>query len=419
METESTAPPAWIAHYRAAREGLVVSRLRAVSAIAITLISAATLIDYAVDGEVLLSHWPTRILVVSVGVLGMLLSLSDKVHRDVQSAAGLAVLAAAAVHLEGMIVLAGDSGGGFPFLILLAPLAALILPSTGPGVAVLSVMVVGAHAAGLAVAGGDRDPRVMAIEVMALLSGAFIATWIAFATDAARRRDAQQQADLEAARQQSEDLLQNILPESIAERLKQTNQPIADGFAEATILFADLVGFTPLAGALPPGRVVRELNALFSDFDDEVSRRGLEKIKTIGDCYMVAAGLPEPSDDHADAIVDLAVWLRDRISTWPALEGHPMRLRIGVNTGPVVAGVIGRSKFIYDLWGDAVNVASRMESTGEPGMVQITEETRAALTPGRWKLEAREDVAVKGKGRMRTWIVLGTVAQPEDVAAAS
>jgi|GEM_PF-4078552 len=411
-------PPSWRERYRASREALVVPRLRAVSGIAFVLISLATIIDFAVDGEVLLSHWPTRLLVASVALLGLLLSLSKKVHRDVQSAAGLMVLGAAAVHLEGMIVLAGDTGGGFPFLILLPPLAALLLPSTGPGVALLSVMVVVAHAVGLYFGPDDRDARIMALELMALMSGSFIATWIAFATDAARQRDALQQAALDEARRKSDDLLQNILPEQIADRLKQTEQPIADGFAEVTILFADLVGFTPLAGALPPRRLVRELNELFTAFDEEVERRGLEKIKTIGDCYMVASGLPEPCDDHADAIVDFAMWLRDHISDWPAVEGHPMRLRIGVNTGPVVAGVIGRSKFIYDLWGDSVNVASRMESTGEPDMVQITEETRRALTPGKWSVRARESVQVKGKGIMRTWTVLGPVHADDDSVAA-
>ena len=192
----------------------------------------------------------------------------------------------------------------------------------------------------------------------------------------------------------------------VAEQLKQTSKPIAQGFAEVTILFADLVDFTPLAGTLPPGRLVRELNALFSTFDDEVTRRGLEKIKTIGDCYMVAAGLPDPREDHAEAVLDFALWLRETIATWPDVEGHRLGVRIGINTGPVVAGVIGRSKFIYDLWGDAVNVASRMESTGEAGMVQITDSTRTAVRSGQWVMVPRKDVQVKGKGRMQTWLVM-------------
>jgi len=410
MANASTLPDGWQARYRAARDALIQPRLKVVGGLAFTLISLATLIDFLVDGEVLATHWPTRILVAVVSLLGLLVARTTR--TDLQSAASLAVLGACAVHLELMIVLAGDVGGGFPFLILLGPLAALLLPSTGPGVAMLSGVIVSAHAIGL-IGFRTGDTRVMALELVSLVSGCAIATWIAFATDASRRRDAQHQAELDEARRRSDDLLQNILPERIAEQLKQTSQPIADGFSEVTILFADLVGFTPLAGTLAPGRLVRELNELFTVFDDEVARRGLEKIKTIGDCYMVASGLPDPRADHADAIVDFAMWLRDTIADWPAVEGHEMKLRIGINTGPVVAGVIGRSKFIYDLWGDAVNVASRMESTGDPGMVQITDATREALPPGRWLMVSRDGVDVKGKGLMRTWVVLSPTRRRE------
>lgn len=404
MATAEPQPAGWQERYGAAREALIRPRLRVVSGIALLLISMAMLIDILDDGEVLVTHWPTRILIATTSLVG--LAVARTTRTQLQAAMSLCVFAACAVHLEGMIILAGDVGGGFPFLILLTPLAALLLPSTGIGVAALSSLIVGAHALGLIYFRNDGDARLLALELMSLASGCGIATWIAYVTDDARRRESQQQADLDEARRRSDELLQNILPERVAEQLKQTSQPIAQGFSGVTILFADLVDFTPLAGILPPDRLVRELNALFSAFDDEVTRRGLEKIKTIGDCYMVAAGLPEPSEDHAEAIVDLALWLRETISTWPKVEGHSMRLRIGINTGPVVAGVIGRSKFIYDLWGDAVNVASRMESTGDPGMVQITDATRAAMEPGHWVMVPRKDVEVKGKGRMQTWLVV-------------
>jgi len=404
MASDSPTPAGWQARYQAARRDLIQPRLKAIAGLAFTLISIATLIDYGVDGEVLATHIPTRLLVVVVSLVALALTRTS--NTALQTAASLSVLGACAIHLEGMIILAEDVGGGFPFLILLGPLSALLLPTTGSGVALLSGLIVTAHAIGLIGFRTDGDTRVMALELLSLVSGCAIATWIAFASDTSRRREAQHLADLDEARRRSDDLLQNILPARIAEQLKRTSKPIADGFNEVTILFADLVGFTPLASTVEPARLVRELNELFSAFDQEVSKRGLEKIKTIGDCYMIAAGLPDPREDHADAVVDFAQWLRETIATWPTLEGHKLSLRIGVNTGPVVAGVIGRTKFIYDLWGDAVNVASRMESTGEPGMVQITDNTRNALPPGKWVMVARETVVVKGKGPMRTWAVL-------------
>ena len=409
--------PAWQALYRRNRDRLLPVRVRAISGIALLLISLASVIDGLTGAGLAALAVPTRLLLFGASAVGLALSMPGRAPR-VYTAAAVGVFAACALHVEAMIVLYGDVSGSFPFLLLLAPLAALLLPSTGVEVGVLSVAVVGMHTAGLFSGRVDGDARVLALEMMALVAGCAIATRMALAIDRARRRDAQQQAAIELERARADSLLQNILPHSIAEQLKAESKPIADGFSDVTILFGDIVGFTPLASALDPERLVAELNALFSVFDDEAGRRGLEKIKTIGDCYMVAAGLPSPRADHADAIVDFALWLRDTVASWPEVEGHALQLRIGVNTGPVVAGVIGRSKFIYDLWGDAVNVAARMESTGEPGMVQITEATRQALTSRRVALEARHDVMVKGKGQMRTWVVRpltdeGSASAPE------
>jgi adenylate cyclase len=211
--------------------------------------------------------------------------------------------------------------------------------------------------------------------------------------------------DLAHAR--AEALLLNVLPAEVAERLQSDPNPIADHFDEASILFADVVDFTPLAGRLDAREVVGVLDRLFTSFDEVVDRYGVEKIKTIGDCYMVAAGVPRRRPDHAHALAGLAFELRECAKTClPERHWYDLRLRIGISSGPVVAGVIGRRRFLYDLWGDTVNMASRMESHGTADEIQITRST--------WEL-LREDfvtepiglVDVKGKGEVETWRLVG------------
>ncbi len=202
----------------------------------------------------------------------------------------------------------------------------------------------------------------------------------------------------------SEGLLLNILPAPISARLKETRESIADGFAEVTVLFADIVGFTELSQKLTPAELVDMLNRTFSSFDDLAERIGVEKIKTIGDCYMVAAGLPEKHPDHASRVADMALGMRDALERINIEGGYSLRLRIGLHTGPVVAGVIGKRKFIYDLWGDTVNTASRMESSGAPGEIQVTKEV-FALLDGAFELESRGTIKVKGKGDMETYLL--------------
>jgi adenylate cyclase len=204
----------------------------------------------------------------------------------------------------------------------------------------------------------------------------------------------------------SEALLTNVLPSSIAERLKVATQTIADHFDAATILFADVVDFTPLARRLPPADVVGILDELFSHFDMLVERHGLEKIKTIGDCYMAVAGVPEPCADHARRTALLALDMRD-VLTRSAVAGQAsLELRIGINSGPVVAGVIGTKRFLYDLWGDTVNTASRMEEHGTPGEIQITSATNELLKDEFFCRE-RGTISVKGQGEMETWYLVG------------
>jgi guanylate cyclase len=207
----------------------------------------------------------------------------------------------------------------------------------------------------------------------------------------------------ETAQARVEALLLNILPEEIAERLQDEPQAIADHFDEASILFADVVDFTPLASRLDARAVVALLDRLFTSFDDLVDRHGIEKIKTIGDCYMVAAGVPRHRPDHAHALAYLALEMRECARTClPNGDGGDLRLRIGISSGPVVAGVIGRRRFLYDLWGDTVNMASRMESHGVPDVIQITRSTWE-LVRDDFVTEPRGLVEVKGKGEVETW----------------
>jgi class 3 adenylate cyclase/HAMP domain-containing protein len=215
-------------------------------------------------------------------------------------------------------------------------------------------------------------------------------------------------AELSLEKEKSEQLLLNILPRSIADRLKEDHSAIASAIDEVTILFADIVGFTPLASYLSPIELVNLLNEIFSQFDALAEKHGLEKIKTIGDAYMVVGGLPIPRPDHAEAIARMALDMQTTISKFQSEHHKDFRIRIGINTGPVVAGVIGIKKFIYDLWGDTVNVASRMESHGEPGEIQITQATYEHLEKTNLFIFApRGKITIKGKGEMTTYWLKG------------
>lgn len=218
--------------------------------------------------------------------------------------------------------------------------------------------------------------------------------------------------DRDAALARSDRLLLNVLPRSIAERLKHRPGVIAERYDDVTVLFADVVDFTSFAEQTSPEQLVGFLNDLFTAFDTLAERHGLEKIKTIGDAYMVAGGLPDPRPDHAQAMAELALEMQAELGRQGLTLGVPLELRIGIAEGPVVAGVIGRNKFIYDLWGDTVNTASRMESHGVPGRIQVTEATYRRLQ-GRYRFEDRGEIEVKGKVRQRAYLLVG----PADDAA--
>lgn len=230
--------------------------------------------------------------------------------------------------------------------------------------------------------------------------------------DLERLRLLQLQAEkelVEREREKSERLLLNILPSAIAGRLKGGEKSIANGHEIVSVMFADLCGFTALSRKTTPADLVSMLNGIFTAFDHIVEEHGVEKIKTIGDCYMLVGGIPLHRDDHAAAVAECALEMLDALAALNRDNGTELQMRVGIHTGPVVAGVIGKIKFTYDLWGDTVNVASRMESSGQPGRVHISEQTEAQLR-GRFLLEDRGFVECKGLGPVKTFFLNSPVS---------
>jgi adenylate cyclase len=309
-----------------------------------------------------------------------------------------------------MIPLGGFlDAGGVGLWGILAPLGALVFSEVRSAARWYVAYVVVFLGSGLAgeISGPVWEPLPVWFTSTMLALNIAVGGTIVFtllAVFAAQRRDALAALQVEQAK--AENLLLNILPRSIADKLKAETQPIADHFSSASILFADVADFTPWSERLPPAEVVGYLDRLFSRFDELAERYALEKIKTIGDCYMVAAGVPTPRADHARALALMALDMLDamRSDEGVAHQGH--ELRVGINSGPVVAGVIGRKRFLYDLWGDAVNTASRMESHGTPGRIQITRATYELLRD-EFECEPRGSIAVKGKGEVEAWYLIG------------
>lgn len=223
-----------------------------------------------------------------------------------------------------------------------------------------------------------------------------------------RLRDKEQEylKIIEAEKQKTEELLLNILPEPIAKRLKDGESTIADQYDNVTVLFADIADFTAFSAKMSPQKLVTLLNQIFLLFDELVEKYGLEKIKTIGDAYMVVGGLPTPCQDHGEAIAEMALAMREKIAQLNEEIDENVNIRIGIATGPVIAGVIGMKKFSYDLWGDTVNIASRMESHGVVGKIQVTTATYELLK-NHYVFEKRGMIPIKGKGELETYLLIG------------
>jgi class 3 adenylate cyclase len=318
----------------------------------------------------------------------------------------LAVLLASAVILQVYYQL--DYPGIYPAV----PLSVALATAWAAGHRRWSLLVAGFFVlAGIGVGYQALAPHQPAVQVLGDVTRDIVLfAAVLLLGEAVRTRRA-----LQREQERSERLLLNVLPAPIAARLKQHEDVIADGFPEVTVLFADLVDFTRRSQRSRPQQVVQVLDELFSAFDQLTRRHGLEKIKTIGDAYMVAGGLPEPRPDHPQAVADLALAMRDEVAGRTDPGGQPLQVRIGIDTGPVVAGVIGSDKFSYDLWGDTVNTASRMESSGVPGCIQVTERTYRRLRD-RYRFERRGPVQVKGKGKMVTHFLVGRTNDAAAVA---
>jgi guanylate cyclase len=297
--------------------------------------------------------------------------------------------------------------GGVGVWGILAPLGALVFRSAASGIRWFAAWVVAFLGSGLAaIVFGFPSPMPEWFSSLMLALNISVGGTVVFtllALFARQREDAL--LALRREHERAESLLLNILPGSIAERLKSNPKTIADQFGAASILFADVVDFTPRSERMAPAEVVGVLDRLFGHFDTLAERYGLEKIKTIGDAYMVAAGVPDPRPDHARALANLALDMVESTRPGGAVGDLGLELRVGINSGPVVAGVIGRKRFLYDLWGDAVNTASRMESQGTASQIQVTRAT-CELIAAEFVCEPRGTISVKGKGDMETWYLV-------------
>jgi class 3 adenylate cyclase len=300
-------------------------------------------------------------------------------------------------------------GAGFHYYLLLVPLVILFSPfgkplqrallSAAVGLGYLALWEASNRIAPVYALGAD-ELRGYLIANFALVFVVVMAIGFLFERAATRM-----EGELEWERQRSERLLLNTLPAAIAQRLKDhPDEAIAERHAEVSVLFCDIVGFTRLSERLPPEELVALLNRVFTAFDDLADAHGVEKIKTIGDAYMVAAGLPEARTDHAAVLADLALGMVAAVHALRDETGAALDVRIGIHSGAVVAGVIGRRKFAYDLWGDVVNTAARMESHGVPGAVQVTEAT-ARLLGDAYALAPRGELEIKGKGAMPVYLL--------------
>jgi class 3 adenylate cyclase len=322
-------------------------------------------------------------------------------------ALSMALTLGTALFVVEPVLIYGLVGGSDYFgMVLLLVCSGVLFPFTARRMSVVSAAILAMYLLAAAIAWEPGAGEALVRGVFYLLAASAVAIVAARLGYRLRRAEFFARHDLLRERDTAEQLLFNILPEPIVRQLEKDQSAIAEGFDEATVLFADIVGFTPISARISPRALVDLLNDIFSRFDALTDKHGLEKIKTIGDAYMVVGGVPIPRSDHAIAVANMALEMRDLIDDLRPATGDRLKLRIGINTGPVVAGVIGTKKFAYDLWGDTVNTAARMEAHADPGTIQITERTHELIRQ-RFLVEARGPISVKGKGEMPTYLLLG------------
>jgi adenylate cyclase len=336
-------------------------------------------------------------------------------HRLGPLAAPLAFIGFSYAFIFWVSLVSGTGSGAYFYYLTIAALGVLFVGTErvliGAGLTVIAAaLIIAVHAVVPHSTGFLPDSQLFYTNFITnvVASAAIMFAVVYYALRAIGRAEAV--AEREHAR--SESLLANILPPRVAARLKdRAGAEIAEAYPEASILFADMAGFTARASDTAPSELVRFLNGVFTRLDALVEKHGLEKIKTTGDAYMVVSGVPEPRPDHAEALAALALDMRDALHGLVDPKGRPVPVRIGLASGPVVAGVVGTKKFFYDVWGDAVNTAARMEQTGEAGKIQVAPETWERLKE-RFVLAERGTIEVRGKGPMRTWFLEARKAAP-------
>ncbi|WP_377324207.1 adenylate/guanylate cyclase domain-containing protein [Pimelobacter simplex] len=362
-------------------------------------------VDALVAPDSLLASSLLRATVVVVFVTSMVTVARWGLVRRHLQAASVLLLAVALLALGPALAQVGD----FPAEYLRTSATVTLLGAVGLlrlRMHAVSAIVAIYVAIGLTLPGVLQGVDALGAHVAPTAGLAAIALVIAYALEKLRRTDFLRQREVEQERARSEEILHNVLPVPIAQRLRTERGAIADSAPSVSVLFSDIVGFTPVSEVLSPEELVALLDTMFREFDALCDRRGIEKIKTVGDAYMAVAGLPTPDADHAASLAELALDMQRTLArlspTWPS----PIAMRIGIASGPVVAGVIGQRKFTYDLWGDTVNTASRMESHGRPHRIQVSAATHALLET-RYAFSDPQVVEVKGKGPMTTYYLLG------------
>ncbi len=356
----------------------------------------------------------------SINIAGAIVfSMVPWLNRFGELVAPLTFIGAAYLSIVASCIDVGTGSGSQFFFLVGACIVVLLLGIEH----IVLASVLAAVAAGLIIAVEFAVPRDTGLQPGWAQSAGFVVTAVSSVVMVvvtvwfALRDTARAEAVMEAQYQRSEALLANMLPASIAERLKEPGRGIiADKYDEASVLFADIVGFTERASSTAPADLVQFLDRLFSAFDALVDRHRLEKIKVSGDSYMVVSGVPRPRPDHPQALADFALDMVNVVAGLKDPHGEAVPLRVGMATGPVVAGVVGSRRFFYDVWGDAVNVASRMESTDSVGRIQVPQAMYERLKD-EFVLRERGLMEVKGKGVMRTWYLLGRkpAEEPGDV----
>jgi guanylate cyclase len=350
---------------------------------------------------------------ISIGVSFLVVTLN---RRGRTEAAMVLAFFGALFNLGFAGYLLGLTTGVYLFLIGLPAVAILVTPpratrlqllSFGAGLAALLAIVLADPPTPASIAGTAFESFLFVVSIVGTVG------WVSIMGMHFRHIAELAETALQQAHQESERLLHNILPVEIAHRLKSGEAVIADRVEEVSILFADLVGSTPLAERLSADQMVELLNEIFCPFDDLADELGIEKIKTVGDAYMVVGGLPVWRADHAEAVAEMALGMRQELLRHPVDGFGPLQMRFGIHTGSVVAGVIGKRKFSYDLWGDAVNTAARMESHGVPGEIQVTEDVYRRLK-GTYRFHPRGRIDIKGKGPMETYFLQDHNGVPSD-----